>query len=273
MHHEGNLRKMESLLADPVEYGLPIGNFVVPMNPLIGQFISLQYKGLINCIHCGRKTSKSFAQGYCYPCMRSLAECDSCIVRPESCHIAEGTCRDEEWAQNHCMQDHFVYLANSSGIKVGITRGTQIPTRWIDQGAFEAMPIFRVRDRLLSGKLEVIIKQQVSDRTDWRRMLRGEPENINLADAREQIMDSVGSDIENLIAAEGEENIMPVIENNQVQITYPVREYPDKVVSLGFDKTPEIHGRLLGIKGQYLILDKGVINMRKHAGYHIKLTA
>ena len=130
MHHEGNLRKMESLHSDPVEYGLPVGKFVVPMNPLVGKFISLHFKGVINCIHCGRKTSKSFAQGYCFPCMRSLAECDSCIVRPETCHFDEGTCRDEAWAQEHCMQDHFVYLANSSGIKVGITRGSQIPTRW-----------------------------------------------------------------------------------------------------------------------------------------------
>ena len=272
MHHEGNLRKMESRLDEPVEYGLPVGNFVVPMNPLIGQFISLQYKGLINCIHCGRKTSKSFAQGYCFPCMRSLAECDSCIVRPETCHFAEGTCRDEAWAGEHCMQDHFVYLANSSAIKVGITRGTQIPTRWIDQGASEAMPIYRVSNRLLSGKLEVIIKQQVSDRTDWRKMLRGDPESIDLADARDQIMETIGSDIENLISEEGDENITSILDANQVHISYPVTEYPEKVVSLGFDKTPEIHGRLLGIKGQYLILDKGVINMRKHAGYHIKLT-
>lgn len=272
MHHEGNLRKMESLLGDPVEYGLPVGKFIVPLNPLIGKYISLHYKGLINCIHCGRKTSKSFAQGYCFPCMRSLAECDSCIVRPETCHFAEGTCRDEDWANDHCMQDHFVYLANSSAVKVGITRGSQIPTRWIDQGAFEAMPIYRVSNRLLSGKLEVIIKQQVSDRTDWRKMLKGVPDSIDLTDAREQILEAVGSDLDNLIAEEGEDRISPVIESNQVQINYPVQEYPDKVVSLGFDKTPEIHGRLLGIKGQYLILDKGVINIRKHAGYHVRLT-
>ena len=272
MHHEGNLRKMESLLADPVEYGLPIGNFVVPMNPLIGQFISLQYKGLINCIHCGRKTSKSFAQGYCYPCMRSLAECDSCIVRPESCHFAEGTCRDEEWAQNHCMQDHFVYLANSSGIKVGITRGTQIPTRWIDQGAFEAMPIFRVRDRLLSGKLEVIIKQQVSDRTDWRRMLKGEPEEIDLLALRDHLLETLALPVEMMISDEDEDAIEVLSSAEAVDIRYPVLEYPEKVSALNFDKTHEIHGQLLGIKGQYLILDKGVINIRKFGGYHVRLS-
>lgn len=272
MHHEGNLRKMESRLSDPVEYGLPVGKFVVPMNPLVGKFISLHFKGVINCIHCGRKTSKSFAQGYCFPCMRSLAECDSCIVRPETCHFDQGTCRDEAWAQEHCMQDHFVYLANSSGIKVGITRGSQVPTRWIDQGASEALPIYRVANRLLSGKLEVIIKRQVSDRTDWRRMLKGEPDTIDLSDAKERIVSTVGAEIEALIGSEGEQNISPVDGSSQVQINYPVAEYPDKVVSLGFDKTPEIHGRLLGIKGQYLILDKGVINMRKHAGYYVRLT-
>jgi hypothetical protein len=272
MHHEGNLRKLESRLSDPVEYGMPLGKLVVPLNPLIGKFISLQYKELINCIHCGRKTSKSFAQGYCFPCMRSLAECDSCIVRPETCHFAEGTCRDEEWALAHCMQDHYVYLANSSGAKVGITRGTQIPTRWIDQGASQALPIFRVKNRLLSGKLEHIIRDQISDRTDWRRMLKGVPEDIDLAELRNHLLAQLAMPIEMLISEEDDHAIETLMTEDVVSINYPVEEYPEKVTALNFDKTHEIHGRLLGIKGQYLILDKGVINIRKFGGYYVKLS-
>ena len=133
---QGNLLKMTSQLQqDTVLYSLPIGSEQVPLNPYIGKTIRLEYSGQINCIACGRKTKKSFNQGYCFPCMRSLAECDMCIVRPEQCHFDQGTCRDEQWALRHCMQEHIVYLANSSGLKVGITRHTQIPTRWIDQGA------------------------------------------------------------------------------------------------------------------------------------------
>ena len=272
MHHEGNLRKLKSHLTDPVEYGMPLSKIIVPLNPLIGKYISLQFNGLINCIHCGRKTSKSFAQGYCFPCMRDLAECDSCIVRPETCHFAEGTCRDEEWGLAHCMQDHYVYLANSSGAKVGITRGTQVPTRWIDQGASQALPIFRVSTRLLSGKLEHILRQQVSDRTDWRRMLKGEPEDIDLVALRDNLLKTLALPVEILISDE-DENVIEVLSSADiVDIRYPVLEYPEKVSALNFDRTHEIHGQLLGIKGQYLILDKGVINIRKFGGYHVRLS-
>lgn len=273
MHHEGNIRKLRSQLTDnTVEYGLPLNKITVPLNPLIGKYISLQYRGTINCIHCGRKTSKSFSQGYCFPCMRSLAECDSCILRPETCHFAAGTCRDEEWALAHCMQEHFVYLANSSGAKVGITRGTQVPTRWIDQGASQALPIFRVSTRLQSGKLEHILRDQVSDRTDWRRMLKGEPAGIDLAALRDQLFETLALPIEMLISDEEANSIEMLPAAETVNIRYPVQEYPEKVSALNFDKTHEIHGRLLGIKGQYLILDKGVLNVRKFGGYHVKLS-
>lgn len=272
MNHEGNLRKLQSHLTDPVEYGMPLNKMIVPLNPLIGKYISLQYKGLINCIHCGRKTSKSFAQGYCFPCMRDLAECDSCIVRPETCHFAEGTCRDEEWGLAHCMQDHIVYLANSSAAKVGITRGTQVPTRWIDQGASQALPIFRVSTRLLSGKLEHILRDQVSDRTDWRRMLKGEPEDIDLLALRDHLLETLALPVEMMISDEDEDAIEVLSSAEAVDIRYPVLEYPEKVSALNFDKTHEIHGQLLGIKGQYLILDKGVINIRKFGGYHVRLS-
>ena len=133
----GTLSKMKSELHSPVQYGLPLGDAVEPLNPHLGQRVQLRYTGRIFCVHCGRKTSKSFDQGYCFPCFRSLAQCDTCIVKPEQCHFAHGTCREPEWAQQFCFRSHTVYLANSSGLKVGITRDNQVPTRWIDQGAVQ----------------------------------------------------------------------------------------------------------------------------------------
>ena len=265
----GNIKKMKVQLAEPVQYQLPLDDTLLDLNPHIGSGIRLDYLGEINCIACGRKTSKSFAQGYCYPCFISLAECDMCIVRPETCHFDKGTCRDAEWALQHCMQPHFVYLANSSGLKVGITRGSQIPTRWIDQGASQALAIFRVANRYQSGLLEVAIKQHVSDRTDWRRMLKGEAEPLDLAAMRDELADTCGPRIAELQKQFGRDNIEYLPDEPETAIRYPVDRYPDKVKSLNLDKTPRIEGVLTGIKGQYLMLDAGVINMRKYSGYKL----
>ncbi|MEX2366121.1 MAG: DUF2797 domain-containing protein, partial [Pseudohongiellaceae bacterium] len=114
MQISGNIRKLATRLGEPIDYQLPVGKQTIPFNPLIGQHLSLEFLGEIHCIECGRKTSKSFNQGYCYPCFRSLAQCDSCIVKPEQCHYFEGTCREPGWGEQHCLQDHVVYLANSS---------------------------------------------------------------------------------------------------------------------------------------------------------------
>jgi hypothetical protein len=202
--------------------------------------------------------------------MRSLAECDSCIVKPELCHFAEGTCRDEEWAKSHCMQDHFVYLANSSGVKVGITRHTQVPTRWIDQGATQALPMYRVASRHISGLLEVIIKNHVADKTDWRKMLKGDPEPMDLAVKRDELFVECETEIHRLSDTLPKDSIQQLSDESVTSIDYPVMEYPAKVTSLNFDKTPTVAGVLLGIKGQYLILNCGVINMRKFGGYEIE---
>jgi len=266
----GQVRKMKVELGPPANYLLPLGDTLVEMNPLIGKKIKLTYGGEINCIHCGRKTNKSFSQGYCYPCFKSLAECDMCIMRPETCHFSQGTCRDESWAQGHCMQDHYVYIANSSGLKVGITRGDQLPTRWIDQGANQAVPIFRVKNRFHSGLLETTIKKYVSDRTDWRKMLKGGAELVDLKACASDIVGQAESDLGELAARQPDLEWQS-LDEPVVEINYPVEEYPTKVSSFNFDKTPEVSGVLRGIKGQYLILEGGVINMRKFTGYTVVL--
>ena len=268
----GNLQKMRVTLKDPVSYELRLGDECVPLNSHLGQPVHLHYTGEINCISCGRKTKKSFQQGYCFPCVRSLAECDNCIVRPETCHFDAGTCRDETWAKANCFQDHFVYLANSSGVKVGITRGSQVPTRWIDQGASQALPIFRVKNRYQSGLLEVALKAHVADRTDWRKMLKGESEPIDLPAKRDELYHLCESAIGELRSQFGEEAIAMLPDEDVVDIRYPVLEYPAKVASLNFDKTADVQGALLGIKGQYLILESGVINIRKFGGYAVQFS-
>lgn len=269
----GNILKMQTSLGDAaknevVQYQLPIGDNLLPMNDHIGQHIKLDYQNEIHCIACGRKTSKSFAQGYCFPCFRSLAACDMCIMKPETCHYAKGTCREPEWGEEHCFIPHYVYLANSSGLKVGITRETQVPTRWMDQGATQALPIFEVANRLQSGLLEVVLKQHISDRTDWRKMLKSDAEPLELKTIRDDLLGQCAAEIADIKKEQGDSEIQQ-IDEKVVDIKYPVSEYPDKIKSLNFDKQPNIEATLMGIKGQYLILDTGVLNIRKFSGYNI----
>lgn len=266
----GKVLKMQTTLGDVVQYQMPLGDGLLPMNEHIGETIKLAYQGEIHCVSCGRKTKKSFAQGHCYPCFRSLASCDLCIMKPETCHHAEGTCREPSWGEANCFIPHYVYLANSSGIKVGITRGTQIPTRWMDQGAGQALPVFKVATRLQSGLLEVVMKQHVSDRTDWRKMLKASAEPLEMKSIRDELLEKCAAGIAE-IKAENGDDVTQLLDEDVVEINYPVSEYPEKVKSLNFDKQPEIEGVLKGIKGQYLILDTGVLNIRKFSGYNIEV--
>lgn len=269
---QGTIRKMRTRLDAPVQYSLPLGETSVAMNDLLGQWLSLRHSGRIECVACGRETRKSFNQGYCFPCFKRLAECDLCILRPETCHFHLGTCRDPAWAGDHCMQAHVVYIANSSGLKVGITRESQLPTRWIDQGASQAVPVFRVRNRLHSGLIEVTLKRYVSDRTDWRRMLKGNDLLPDLAGKAAAILDTARTDLDALAESHMELH-WELLDGEVTEISYPVEAFPAKVVSQSLDKTDTVSGVLQGIKGQYLIMDSGVINMRKFAGYEVGLYA
>lgn len=268
----GAVRKMKTRLSRPVEYDAVLGEQRVALNQYLGRELWLEYSGEINCIHCDRKTAKSFNQGYCYPCFRRLARCDSCIMSPEKCHYAAGTCREPAWGEQHCMIDHFVYLANTSGLKVGITRGSQVPTRWMDQGATQAQPIFRVDSRLHSGLIEAILRQHIADRTQWQAMLKGEADHCDLDAARERLLAECADEIGELQRQYGLQAITPLENEQPTLISYPVLEYPARVRSFNLDKTPRVGGTLLGIKGQYLMFDTGVINMRKYGGYQLSLS-
>tara|TARA_B110000305_G_C19365448_1_gene601678 strand:+ start:338 stop:1168 length:831 start_codon:yes stop_codon:yes gene_type:complete len=267
----GQLHKMRSRLDNPVSYAMVLGEESVALNALIGKTLSLEFLGQINCVHCGRNSSKSFNQGYCYPCFQKLAQCDSCIISPEKCHYDSGTCREPVWGDEFCMQDHIVYLANSSGLKVGITRASQVPTRWIDQGAVQALPIIRVRTRQQSGFAEIVFKQHVTDRTNWRNMLKGDVEEINMEEERDRLLGLCEKELIELEHQYGLHAISILNGVEPVSITFPVEKFPEKITSLNLDKDPLVEGTLMGIKGQYLILDTGVINLRKYSGYQVAL--
>ncbi len=268
----GCLEKMSTQLSAPVAYRLPVGVAELDLNPLIGQRLSLRYSGQIFCTHCRKKTSKSFNQGYCYPCFIKLAQCDMCIMKPETCHYAAGTCREPEWGEAFCFQPHVVYLANSSGIKVGITRQSQIPTRWIDQGAIQALPVFQVASRYVSGLIEVILAEHVSDKTSWQQMLKNHVEPLALQGLRDGLLMKCADKLELLAQQIGVDSLKFLPEAEVLQIQYPVLQYPAKIKSFNLDKDPLVSGVLQGIKGQYLLFDTGVINIRKFAGYEVELT-
>lgn len=265
----GALSKMSTRLEQPVQYSLRLGEQDLDLNALLGQGVRLEYLGAIHCSHCGRKTKKSFSQGYCYPCFSKLAQCDTCIMSPERCHYAAGTCREPAWGEQFCMTEHVVYLANSSGAKVGITRATQVPTRWIDQGATQALPIMRVSTRQQSGLVEDVLRSQVTDRTNWRAMLKGEAAALNLAQLAGEIFEACHAGITTLQERFGLQAIQPLSDLAVVDIAYPVLAYPAKVASFDLEKTPVVEGTLQGIKGQYLIFDTGVINIRKFTAYQL----
>lgn len=252
-------------------YSLPFAEEIA-LNDLIGGQIAIQFLGKIQCINCGRSTNKSFNQGYCYPCFTRLASCDTCIVSPEKCHFHLGTCREPEWAEKFCMTDHIVYLANSSGVKVGITRINQLPTRWLDQGATQALPIFRVATRQQSGLMEDILRQHVADKTNWRTILKGDADPIDLRTVRDSLLEQCGREIEALQKQFGLQSIRLLTGQETTEISYPVDSYPAKITSFNLDKDPVAEGRLMGIKGQYLILDSGVINIRKYTAYQVAIS-
>ena len=273
----GPLRKMRAELGtanhpDEVNYFLPLGEQELPLNQFIGQHLRLEFLGSINCKNCGKRTNKSFSQGFCFPCMRKLAQCDMCILKPETCHFHKGTCREPEWGEKNCFVPHFVYLSSTSGLKVGITRHTQIPTRWIDQGATQATIIYRVETRRQSGFVEMAFKELVADKTNWRTMLKENQPDVDILAIASEFKARFHADMGHFI------DIFPAqaIEdqsNEAVSIRYPVLEFPEKIKSHNFDKNNIVEGTLMGIKGQYLIFDTGVINIRKFSSYDVKVNS
>ncbi len=270
----GTLTKMRVEHTTPVSYWLHDGYHnaakhapELPMADLMGKTVELRFVGNITCVYCGRKTKKSFNQGFCFPCARARAEADICIVRPERCHHGDpdAPCRDEEFAQAHCFQPHVLYASLTSGVKVGITRRPNVPSRWIDQGAVAAVPLAVLPSRREVGLLEHRIAEDFNDKTHWMAMLKTESPEDRLGDAVDKMV--------SLLEEWEVDGLLPPAERTRHEFTYPVSVWPTKVKSFNLDKSPVAGGVLQGIKGQYLMFDTGVINLRKYTGYEITVHA
>ena len=274
----GTLRKMRVTPGEnghPARYALADGFWNPderaadhPLNDYLGAELHLEFTGTIACVYCGRATRKTFAQGFCYPCFQARAEADICIIKPELCHhhMPDDPCRDEVFAHAHCFQPHVLYVALTSGLKVGITRRENIPTRWLDQGATEAIPLAELPDRRAVGLVESRLRDEVglADRTHWTRLLkneRGEGDIIAYADG--------------VLAHLQDLDVAPLGADQRLlrSFRFPVLTYPQKVKSFNLDQNPCAGGHLQGIKGQYLIFEGGVINLRKYTGYQVTVSA
>lgn len=243
-----------------VRYSLPFEQ-PVDLMPFVGRELTLRATGALSCVSCGKRVKKLFQQGFCYPCLQSAPEAAECIVHPELCraHLGEG--RDPDWEIAHHATEHVVYLSHTGNVKVGVTRATQVPTRWIDQGAVAALVIARVPYRQLAGLIEVDLKRVFADKTNWRAMLKEvRADQDALRAARAQAIGALRTDLQ--------EHLLP--DEEPLSINFPVLAYPPKVTSVSFEKQPEVGGVLVGIKGQYLMWEDGrVVNVRNQSGVHV----
>lgn len=259
------LNKMSTVNSDVVQYAFDISDLKISLNDYLGKRVQLNWTGIIQCRKCAKNTKKSFGEGFCYTCFVSAPEASPCILHPELCEAHLGKGRDLEYEERNHNQPHFVYLAATDIVKVGVTRSTQIPTRWIDQGAKKAIILAETTNRYQAGLIEVALKSVFADKTNWQNMLRNiNDDSIDLVDEKWRMEEILPSDMLDFLTDDEEIS----------EFYYPVLTYPEKVTSLSFEKTPQISGTLTGIRGQYLIFDNEfVINIRRQTGYEIEFNA
>ncbi|WP_136667497.1 DUF2797 domain-containing protein [Flavobacterium sp. H122] len=262
MQYEGVLTKMQTEFANPIEYYLVFENSFLNLNQLLGKELEIVHQGY-QCLECG-KAKKIFRQGFCYDCFMGSASAGDWIMKPElsTAHL-DMEDRDLEYEKKVQLQPHIVYLALSSEVKVGVTRKTQVPTRWIDQGAIQAIPIVEVPNRYLAGITEVALKSLYADKTNWQKMLKNEVPSVDLIKERNGLQYVIPKEVQEYYHPES---------SDLYELKYPVLEYPKKVTSLNLEKSSDYTGKLTGIKGQYLLFEDGtVFNVRTFEGYVVKI--
>jgi hypothetical protein len=261
MTYEGVLTKMQTEFSNPIQYYLVFENSFLSLNQLLDKSLEINFVGY-QCLNCGKK-KKIFRQGFCYDCFMSSASAGDWIMKPElsTAHL-DIEDRDLEYEKRVQLQPHIVYLALSSEVKVGVTRQTQVPTRWIDQGAVQAIPIVEVPNRYLAGITEVALKNHYADKTNWQKMLKNEVPVTNLFEEKSKLKQWLPEETKPYF----------IEEDHLYQMDFPVQTYPLKVTSLNLDKTPNFSGKVVGIKGQYLIFEDGtVFNVRTYEGFVVQL--
>jgi hypothetical protein len=263
MEFHGLLSKMDTELGDTVQYYLNLGKDLVYINPLIGKDIRIQYKHKITCM-CGKEFDKVFRQNMCFDCFQTRPEAGEAIFFPEKSKAHLGIeDRNLEFEKRYQLQPHVVYLANSGGLKVGVTRKKARLQRWIDQGAVEAIVLAETSNRFEAGQLEVYLKQHLADKTDWRAMLCEGDVDIDLKAEKNRVRSLLTDELQKFVTTD----------YDGARITYPVEKYPQKVLSTTFKKTDEVSGELSGVRGQYLIFNDGrVFNVRSHEGHQVSFS-
>ena len=262
MTYEGVLTKMQTEFGQPIQYYLVFENSFLNVNQLLNTEIEISFQGY-QCLNCGKK-KKIFRQGFCYDCFYSSPAVGDWIMKPElsTAHLGIQD-RDLAYEEKVQLQPHIVYLALSSEVKVGVTRNTQVPTRWIDQGAEKAISIVEVPNRYLAGITEVALKNHFADKTNWRKMLTNDIVHMDLIEERLKLESLLPQEVREYFHLE---------KNDLYEMNYPVLEYPKKINSLSLEKTPNFQGKLMGIKGQYLIFEDGtVFNIRSSEGYVVTI--
>lgn len=257
------LSKMLTKHREPILYELGSDESQIDLNSSMNKKIKISWNGVIICRKCKKMTKKSFGEGFCYPCFMDAPEASPCILKPELCQGHIGIGRDLQYEEKNHNQPHAVYLASTDKVKVGVTRSTQIPTRWIDQGANKAIVLAITPNRYLAGVLEVSLKSIYSDKTNWRSMLKNlTDESIDLEEEKWSCFELLPSDMQQYF----------VEDDTIYNFIYPSEKNPTKVSSINLQKTPIIEGVLTGIKGQYLIFDNEyVFNIRRHTSFEIEL--
>ncbi|MCH1384670.1 MAG: DUF2797 domain-containing protein [Flavobacteriaceae bacterium] len=260
---EGVLVKMKTELNNPIRYYLTFPSMFVRVNELIGKTITFTHTGYC-CLNCGSNET-IFRQGFCKRCFFETPTAGDWIMRPElsQAHL-DIEDRDLAYEKKVQLQPHVVYLAVSSGLKVGVTRKTQVPTRWIDQGAHQTIPIVEVPNRYLAGITEVALKEHYNDKTNWRRMLTQDPSQMDLVAERDRALQWLPQEVN------------PYIKTTENDATlflqFPLEQPPTKVKSVNLTKSKMHSGKLVGIKGQYLVFaDQSVMNVRSHEGVSVRM--
>ncbi|MGG6232282.1 DUF2797 domain-containing protein [Tenacibaculum sp. SDUM215027] len=261
MQYQGVLKKMPTENLSTVQYYLNMGGDFLNMNQLLNKELTLSFV-TYECLNCHLE-KKIYRQGFCKKCFFEIPTAGDWIMRPElsKAHLGEED-RDLEYEKKVQLQPHIVYLANSSNVKVGVTRKQQVPTRWIDQGAHEAIEIVEVPNRYLAGITEVALKEHVADKTNWRTMLKNDIKDENLVEWREKLQEFIPDEAKEYYIAN----------NTETNIQFPVEKFPKKPKSLNLEKEETYTGKLVGVKGQYLIFeDETVFNVRSNEGLVVKI--
>lgn len=253
---------MQTEIGRPIQYYMVFENDFLNVNQVLDKDLEINFIKH-QCLNCGQDRP-IFRQGFCKTCFYEIPSAGDWIMRPElsTAHLGKED-RDLEYEKQVQLQPHIVYLANSSNIKVGVTRKSQVPTRWIDQGAHEAIEIVEVPNRYLAGITEVALKDHIGDKTNWRKMLTNDVVDEDLATWRNKLKPFIPEEAKEYFIAS----------NSETHLEFPVLQYPSKVKSLNLDKTTNYQGKLKGIKGQYLIFeDNTVFNVRGSEGYYVSLS-